>query len=116
MRTVQLKVARIGNSRGIRLPADTLQRYHIRNAVLMEERPDGILLQPEPPPPAGKLSWEETARQMAAHGESWGEWDATAGDGMAGVPWEHKPAKVAEPGASCGSIRARGRKRKAVAP
>ena len=46
MKPRELKVARIGNSRGIRLPADTLERYHIGDSVIMEERADGILLQP----------------------------------------------------------------------
>jgi antitoxin component of MazEF toxin-antitoxin module len=39
MRTTELKVARIGNSRGVRLPAGVLQRYGIAGAVLMDERP-----------------------------------------------------------------------------
>src|SRR5258708_10990586 len=72
MKPVHLKVARIGNSRGVRIPATTLERYHIGDSVVMEERSDGILLRPvghaEP-----KLSWEETARAMAAQHEEWSE-------------------------------------------
>ncbi|MGH7658606.1 MAG: AbrB/MazE/SpoVT family DNA-binding domain-containing protein, partial [Gemmatimonadales bacterium] len=39
-----LKVARIGNSRGVRIPAGTLKKYGIGEEVIMEERSDGILL------------------------------------------------------------------------
>ena len=46
MTTMKLKVARIGNSRGVRLPAKSLRRYRIGETVVMEERSDGILLRP----------------------------------------------------------------------
>ena len=42
MKPVELKVARLGNSRGVRLPAPTLERYRIGATVVMEERSDGI--------------------------------------------------------------------------
>jgi len=96
MKTMELKVARIGNSRGVRLPAKTLRRYGIEGAVLMEERPEGILLHPQTLPGAAKLSWEETAREMAKSQEEWREWDATAGDGLESIPWELKVPAVAE--------------------
>ena len=92
-----LKVARIGNSRGVRLPARTLERYRIGDTVLMEERSDGILLR-APGRSAPKLSWEETAREMASQPEDWSEWDATVADGIERIPWEPAPGKVAEPG------------------
>jgi antitoxin component of MazEF toxin-antitoxin module len=75
MKRVELKVARIGNSRGVRLPAGTLARYRIGDTVLMEERSDGILLLPRSHL-STKLSWEETAREMARAGEDLSEWDA----------------------------------------
>ena len=83
----KLKVARIGNSRGVRLPAASLRRYRIGQTVLMEERSEGILLRPTGPP-VEKLSWEETAREMAASREDWSAWDATAADGLDQVPWQ----------------------------
>ncbi len=82
MKTTELKVAQIGNSRGVRLPALSLRRYHIGDAVIMEERSDGILLRPVAPTQP-KLTWEETAREMAAAAEDWSEWDAVAADGLA---------------------------------
>jgi antitoxin component of MazEF toxin-antitoxin module len=87
MKPVQLKVARIGNSRGVRLPAETLKRYHIGTTVVMEERSDGILLRPAGPADV-KLSWEETAMAMSAAAEDWTEWDTALGDGMQDMPWE----------------------------
>jgi mRNA interferase MazF len=87
MKTRELKVARIGNSRGVRLPAAALKRYSVGAAVIMEERAEGILLRPKGPV-LEKLSWEETAREMAAAGEDWGEWDALDADGLDSVPWD----------------------------
>ena len=94
---MKLKVARIGNSRGVRLPAKSLRRYRIGETVVMEERSDGILLRP-----AGraveKLSWEETARAMAASREDWSAWDRTAADGLDDLPWHAgRKGRIAEP-------------------
>ena len=96
MKPIELKVARIGNSRGVRLPAATLERYRIGSTVVMEERSDGILLRPcgQASP---KLSWEETARAMATEREDWSEWDAALSDGLEEVPWSTgEPRRVAE--------------------
>ena len=87
MATKKLKVARIGNSRGVRLPAASLRRYRIGEAVVMEERSEGILLRPTGPV-VEKLSWEDTAREMAASHEDWSAWDATAPDGLEDLPWQ----------------------------
>lgn len=96
MRTKELKVARIGNSRGVRLPASALKRYAVGSALIMEERAEGILLRPVAGGPA-KLSWEDTAREMAASDEDWSEWDVLAGDGLDSVPWAPgKKARVGE--------------------
>lgn len=94
-----LTVTRIGNSRGVRLPARVLRLYGIGDAVLMEEREDGILLRPTGSPVA-KLSWEQTAREMASAAEDWSEWDAVLAEGLALAPWDDRPARVAEPGAT----------------
>lgn len=96
MATVRLKVARIGNSRGVRLPAASLRRYRIGETVLMEERSEGILLRPTGPAVV-KSSWEETAREMAVGREDWSAWDAAATDGLADLPWQSAKGGVAEP-------------------
>jgi antitoxin component of MazEF toxin-antitoxin module len=96
MKSIELKVARIGNSRGVRLPAASLRRYRIGASLLMEERSDGILLRP-PGPAIEKLSWADTAREMSKAGENWGPWDAAAADGLDALPWEGgNPGKAAE--------------------
>ncbi len=95
MPEAHLKVTRIGNSRGVRLPAEVLKRYGIGDTVVMEERAEGILLRPTGSPVA-KLSWEATAREMARAAEDWSEWDTTAGEGLYRTPWEPRPARVAE--------------------
>ena len=98
MKPIELKVARIGNSRGIRIPAQTLERYRIGTTVVMEERSDGILLRPTGPA-SSKLSWEETAKEMAAQEEDWTGWETTVADGLEEIPWEtDKSRRVAERG------------------
>jgi mRNA interferase MazF len=102
MKTTDLKVTRIGNSRGVRLPADTLRHYRIGDAVVMRERADGILLQPVRTAP--KMNWEETAEAMAAAGEEWRAWEAADADGLGTLPWDQRPVgRVAEEGASYGT-------------
>ena len=84
MKTATLKIVRIGNSRGVRLPAPLLAHYRIKNEVSAEQRPEGILLKSVKD---YRLSWEETARAMAA--EQDGEFSdlekATAADGLAAL-------------------------------
>lgn len=87
MKTQELKVARIGNSRGVRLPASSLKRYGVGSVLVMEERAEGILLRPTGPA-VEKLSWEDTVREMAAANEDWSEWDVLDADGLDSIPWE----------------------------
>jgi mRNA interferase MazF len=103
MRSITLKIARIGNSKGIRLPADVLRRYRIGSVVLMEEKSEGIFLRP-----SGryieKLSWADTAAEMSAAGENWSEWDSVADDGLEILPWDKKrPGSVTEKSAAYGT-------------
>ena len=87
MKPIELKIARIGNSKGVRVPAATLRRYGIGTSVVMEERIDGIMLRPSGLTVA-KLSWEDTAREIALSAEDWSEWDATTPDGLHSHPWD----------------------------
>lgn len=73
----------------------------------MEERSDGILLRPVGPA-TPKLSWAETAREMAAAAEDWSEWDRVAADGLDSAPWS-RSARVAEPSSPAPRRRHRGR-------
>jgi antitoxin MazE len=75
MKTIELTVTRIGNSRGVRIPAEVLRRYRIGDKVLMEQRPDEIVLHPKRSAKQ-KLTWEETYKEMAASDEDWSDWEA----------------------------------------
>lgn len=100
----RVKIARIGNSRGVRIPAETLERYRIHESVMMEERSDGILLRPVGAA-TPKLSWEETARAMAAESEDWEGWASTESDGLVNLDW--KTGRVSERGSSYATRKAR---------
>jgi len=77
--SVELKVVRIGNSRGVRLPKAVLERYEIRDALVLEAREEGLLLRGKKDK---RLSWEETYREMAREKEDWSDLDATMADGI----------------------------------
>ncbi|HEY5086290.1 MAG TPA: AbrB/MazE/SpoVT family DNA-binding domain-containing protein [Gemmatimonadaceae bacterium] len=97
MKPTELRITRIGNSRGIRLPAETIKRYGIGDTIIMEQRSDGIFLRPSGPA-TEKLSWEDTAREMEAAAEDWSDWDAVSGDGLDEIPWDTaRVRRVAEP-------------------
>ncbi|PZR72744.1 MAG: AbrB/MazE/SpoVT family DNA-binding domain-containing protein [Chthoniobacterales bacterium] len=83
MSNAVLRISRIGNSRGIRLPAAMLRKYHMKDALIAEERADEIVLRPQRAT-RRKLSWAETAKAMAVAREVWSDWDMTAGDGLHG--------------------------------
>lgn len=78
-RTLELKVVPIGNSRGVRLPKAVLDKYAIREAVLVEEREEGLLLRSKEDK---RLSWEETYREMAQEREDWSDLDPALADGL----------------------------------
>ena len=92
MHTTEVKIAKIGNSRGVRIPAEVLRRYAFTDTAILVESVDGLLLCPKQQSDA-KLSWAETAQAMAAASEDWSDWDALSADGLGEVPWE--PACVA---------------------
>ena len=82
---VELKVVRIGNSRGVRLPKAVLERYEIGDALVLEAREEGLLLRGRKDK---RLSWEETYRAAAREKEDWSDLDATLSDGIApGEKW-----------------------------
>jgi antitoxin MazE len=82
--SLELKVVPIGNSRGVRLPKGVLDKYAIRDAVIVEEREDGLLLRSTKD---RRLSWEETFKEMAHEREDWSDLDATLKDGLDKEPW-----------------------------
>lgn len=86
MKTTELTVTRVGNSRGVRLPAAVLRRYRVGERLIMELRPDEIVLRPKRTRQQ-KLSWAETYQQMAESDEDWAAWESLP-DGLAAVPGE----------------------------
>ena len=69
----------IGNSRGVRLPKAVLDKYAIRDAVVVEEREEGLLLRSKKDK---RLSWEETFRETVREREDWSDLESTVADGL----------------------------------
>lgn len=83
---MKTKVIRIGNSRGIRLPAALLEAYQLHDGdeLDIDRRREGIWLSLSRRERV--LSYEESYREMhaeAAECAEWDAWDSTAGDGYA---------------------------------
>ena len=82
-----LKVVAIGNSRGVRIPSRLLQRYRIEDELQLLETVEGLLLRPVR---SGKLSFEESFRQMAADSDAQAEaisLEGTLEDGLEVEDW-----------------------------
>jgi antitoxin component of MazEF toxin-antitoxin module len=86
-KALETKLTRIGNSRGLRLPAEMIRRYQLENGIIVEQQETQIVLKPKKA--LNKLSLEETAREMGAEQENWEEWDGTAADGLESCPWDY---------------------------
>ena len=77
--TREVKLVAIGNSKGIRLPKELLDKYGWSDRLVLEELEEGIVLRGDETP---RLSWEETYRAMAAESEDWSDFDVAVGDGV----------------------------------
>ena len=75
----EVELIAIGESKGIRIPNSVLDKYGWNDRLVLEERDESIVLRGKDAP---KMSWEDTARAMAAESEDWSEWDVTVGDGI----------------------------------
>lgn len=80
----EIKLVSVGNSRGLRLPRELLRKYSIADTLLVEERPDGILLRGNR---LDKVSLEQTFTEMAAAQEDWSDMDVARSDGLNTLPW-----------------------------
>ncbi len=83
-RTRTVPLARIGNSRGVRLPKEVLARYGITDSVVLELVSEGVLIRPIVDP---RATWDETFVEMAAEREDWSDLEAVAGDGLEKLLW-----------------------------
>jgi len=75
-----VKLIEVGNSRGLRLPKNLVNKYKLDVGIVLEEKEEGILIKPAKKD--RKLSWEETYREMAKEKEDWDDLDITVGDGI----------------------------------
>ena len=75
----ELKLVRIGNSKGVRIPKSILQKYGFADAIKIEEKENGILLRSDR---ISKLSWEDTFKAMKSENEDWSDFDDTLQDGL----------------------------------
>ena len=93
---LQLSLARIGNSRGIRLPSALIRKHGLENGLLLEDRGHELVITPKGG--SNKLSWEATYKEMAAAGDDGSEWDCTLADGLDEIPWDRPiPAGAKRP-------------------
>ncbi len=75
----ELKLVKIGNSKGIRIPKSILQKYGFTDSIQIEEKENGIMLHSSM---VSKLSWEDTYKAMRSDNEDWSDFDNTLQDGL----------------------------------
>lgn len=103
--TLELSLAQIGNSRGIRLPSALIRKHGLENGLILEDRGHELVITPKDG--HKKLSWEATYKEMAAAGEDWSEWDTSIADGLEEIPWDHPLPAIAGKGQSAKTRRAK---------
>ena len=86
MRTRDVKLVPIGNSKGVRIPKPLLQKYGLKESLLLEETDRGLLLRKKE---ESKLSWEDTYKAMAGEKEQWNEFETTLLDGLEDEDFEY---------------------------
>ncbi|MCP4577235.1 MAG: AbrB/MazE/SpoVT family DNA-binding domain-containing protein [Deltaproteobacteria bacterium] len=86
IRSRDIKLVRIGNSKGVRIPKALLQKYGFSNILLLEETDRGLLLRKKDD---RKLSWEDTYKAMANEKEDWDDLDAALLDGLEDEAYEY---------------------------
>ncbi len=79
IRSRDAKLVPIGNSKGVRIPKELIQKYGLKDSILLEETESGLLLRNKG---GRRLSWEETYKAMAEEKEHWEDFDATLQDGL----------------------------------
>ncbi len=77
---MQAKLIDIGNSKGLRIPKNLINKYYLQTQLNLEEKADGILIRADVP--VNKLSWADTYRDMGKSKEDWSDWDSVVDDGF----------------------------------
>ena len=81
MPKLRVKIIKIGNSRGIRLPKAIIDQYQLKDEAALETRKDSLVIRPLNNPRAG---WEVAFKEMKQAGddrlldadsETLSEWD-----------------------------------------
>jgi len=78
-KTVELKIVAIGNSRGVRLPKEIIERYAIEDTIVLEAREEALVFRNKRDK---RLSWEDTFKEMAREREDWSDFEGTVADGL----------------------------------
>ena len=78
-KTVELKLVPIGNSRGVRLPKEIIERYAIEDTIVLEAHEEALVFRNKHDK---RLSWEDTFKAMAREREDWRDLDMTIADGL----------------------------------
>jgi len=86
IRTIDIKLISIGNSKGIRIPKALLQKYGLSDPLLLEETDKGLLLRKKED---NKLSFEDTYRAMADEKENWDDLNVVLLDGLEQEDFEY---------------------------
>jgi antitoxin MazE len=78
-KTVELKIVPIGNSRGVRLPKEIIERYAIEETIVLEVREEALVFRNKQDK---RLSWEDTFKAMAREREDWSDLEGAIADGL----------------------------------
>jgi antitoxin MazE len=78
-KTVELKLVPIGNSRGVRLPKEIIERYALEETIVLEVHEEALVFRNKHDK---RLSWEATFKAMAREREDWRDFDAAIADGL----------------------------------
>jgi antitoxin MazE len=78
-KTIELKIVPIGNSRGVRLPKEIIERYAIEDSIVLEAREETLIFRNTRDK---RLSWEGTFKAMAREREDWSDFEGTVADGL----------------------------------
>jgi len=66
MKSIKVKIIRIGNSRGIRLSKSLIEQYNMKDEVLLEAKKDSIVIRRVEKP---RERWEKSFEKMRLRGD-----------------------------------------------
>jgi antitoxin component of MazEF toxin-antitoxin module len=101
---LKISLIRIGNSRGIRLPAPLIKKFGFDGVILLEEEGDRLVLKTLKRGKAEKLPWSETACEMASTREDSSDWEPSEKDGLQEIPLESSDQRKSQPSSAMTSI------------